>query len=86
MANNLSRLFCEEQSILDLTELICKIMNQKGIGRRELAQRMGWTKEYLDEWLDGSKEMIITEASSILFYLGYDLCFAAKPRTNGDLT
>ena len=47
------RLYQQERAILEVTELVCRLMDEQGVTRPELARRLGRTKGYIDRLLDG---------------------------------
>jgi transcriptional regulator with XRE-family HTH domain len=67
------RLYQQERTILGVTELICEIMEQQDVSRAELANRLGKTKGYISQVLDGSANMTIRTMSDILTELGRQL-------------
>jgi hypothetical protein len=76
-------IFEQEGFILEFTELICKLMEDKRVSRKELAKRLSKLyghkakEEYVNEVLDGDGLTNITEMSDIAFVLGYKLQLAA---------
>lgn len=64
------RLLQQEDAILDVTELICEIMSETGVSRSELARRLGTTRSYVTQLLDGSANMTIRKVADIFFALG----------------
>lgn len=62
----------QERSILETTEMICKIMKEKNISRSELAKALGTTRVYLSQILSGSKDMTLRHVSDIFTKLGYE--------------
>ena len=86
------RLYQQERSILNLTELICKLMEETGVSRSELARRLGKTKGYISQLLDGESNMTVRTISDVFTALGKTVYFSdcqqemhdAQPKgTNG---
>lgn len=67
------RRFQQERATLEVTELICKIMVEEGISRSDLAKRLGKTKGYITQLLDGQTNMTIRTMSDVLFCLDRSL-------------
>ena len=68
----------QERAILDLTELICEIMARTGVTRAELARRLGKTKGFITQLLDGRANMTIRTISDIFSALGCAIHFQEK--------
>lgn len=73
------RLFQQERAILEFTEMVCERMGQLGVNRAELARRMGKTKGYATQLLDGQANLTIRTMSDILFALSRALHFYDAP-------
>lgn len=65
-------LWNQEQAILEITELICEIMESEGVSRKELADRLHKTKGHVTQLLDGTKNMTIRTISDVFTVLGYE--------------
>ena len=57
--------------IMDVTEAICGILESEGIERKELAVRIGKTKSYVSQVLNGSRNMTLATVADIALALGY---------------
>lgn len=73
------RLFQQERAILDVTELICQIMEEQGVTRTELARRLGRSKGYISQLLDGESNMTIRTLSDVFLALDRALRFFDEP-------
>lgn len=60
----------QEELILQVTELICELMRQKGCTRKELAARMGKSKGRISQLLDGEANLTLRTVSDIFHALG----------------
>lgn len=49
----------EERLILDATEAICRVMDEQGVSRVELARRIGASKGHVSQLLDGGRNMTL---------------------------
>jgi len=83
------RLVVEESFILDVTEEIHAQMEQLGVSRAQLAERMGKSKAYVSQLLSGSRNMTLRSLADISFALELDapkVVFerADAPASNGD--
>ena len=64
-----SRVFLEEGLILDATEAICEALEENGISRANLADRLGTSNAYVTQLLNGSRNMTLRTFASIAFAL-----------------
>lgn len=67
------RLVVEESFILDVTEEIHVQMEEMGVSRTELAERMGKSKAYVSQLLSGSRNMTLRSLAAISFALGLEI-------------
>src|SRR3974377_1125834 len=63
------RLYQQERAIQEATDLICEIMEEDGVSRAELARRLGKTKGYITQLLDGRTNMTVRTLSDVLSVL-----------------
>lgn len=61
-----NRLFVQERTIIELTELICREMSKQNVSRGELAGRIGKSKSQVTQMLSGSRNLTIRSLSDIL--------------------
>lgn len=73
-------LWNQEGAILDTTELICELMKEAGVSRSQLAHRLGKSKGYVTQLLDGSRNMTIRTVSDVLTNLGQEFRASCKAR------
>lgn len=73
------RLYHRERIILEMTELICALMDERGVNRSELARRLGKTKGYVTQLLDGETNMTLRTVSDVLWALDSSLRASAGP-------
>lgn len=72
------RAYRQEELILDVTERICELMEQQGVSRSELARRLGKTKGYVTQLLDGRTNMTIRTICDVFDALGRTVCVADR--------
>ena len=72
------RLLQQESAIMEVTELICEIMEQKNVSRSELADRLGRTKGYITQLLDGRANMTIRTLADVFGALGEEFHFCTR--------
>lgn len=66
-----TRLVAQELLITEVTEEIWKAMEEAGVTKAELANRMGATKGYVSQVLSGSRNMTLRTLADICFALGH---------------
>lgn len=64
------RLHQEEYLILQVTERICQLMEDKNVSRTELAARLGTTKGYVTQLLNGQANMTLRKLADVFAALG----------------
>ena len=69
------RLYEQERAILDVTELICELMEQEGVSRSKLARRLGKSKSYVTRLLAGNANMTVRTLSDVFVALGSTIRF-----------
>jgi transcriptional regulator with XRE-family HTH domain len=72
------RLFRQEQTILDITELICRIMNEDGISQSQLAERLGKSQKYVSRLLNGDCDVTMRIISDVFFACSRTVHFYTK--------
>jgi transcriptional regulator with XRE-family HTH domain len=60
----------QERAIFETTERICELMDQHQVTRTELASRLGTSKGYITQLLDGTANMTIRTLSDVYLALG----------------
>jgi len=73
--------FQQERLILEVTELISRRMEEQGVSKAQLAERLGKTKGYITQLLDGRANMTLRTVSDVLFVLGRTLVASDVPLT-----
>jgi Helix-turn-helix len=54
----------QEHLILDVTEMIVELMNERGVTRSELADRLGKTKGHVSQLLSGSRNLTLLSSAA----------------------
>ena len=73
------RLYQQERAILEVTELVCQIMDEQNVSRAELAERLGRTKGYVTQLLDGRANMTVRTISDVFLALERAVHFQDGP-------
>ena len=77
--NEYQVLLAQEEFILGATELIFELMEKTGVTKAELARRVGRTRGYLTQVLDGNRNMTLRTLAELTTALGY------RPRLDAEL-
>lgn len=72
------RLFQQEYLILQVTERICELMEEQGLSRAELAKRLGTSKGYISQLLDGSANITLRKLADVMAALGLAAEFSTR--------
>ncbi len=67
------KLFAQEKLILEFTELLSHTLCGYGVTKKELAKRLGKSKKYIKEILNGERDLKLTEISDIFHALNWSV-------------
>jgi Helix-turn-helix len=73
------RLVAQESLILEVTEEICRILEETKTTRQELAKRLGKSKGFITQVLSGERNMTLRTAADLATALDYRLQVKAVP-------
>jgi len=73
------RLYQQERALQEVTDLICQMMDEQNVSRAELAKRLGTTKGYVTQLLDGRTNMTIRTISDVFAALRRAVHFQDGP-------
>jgi transcriptional regulator with XRE-family HTH domain len=73
------RLVAQEALILDATEAIVSLLEEKGVSRQELAKRLGKSKSFVTQILSGERNMTLRTLADVGYALGHT--FSLAPAT-----
>jgi transcriptional regulator with XRE-family HTH domain len=65
------KLLAQEELILEVTETICDILEKEKISRKGLADRLGKSKGFISQLLNGGRNLTLRTVADILHVLGY---------------
>ena len=75
---NLKKLYLEERLILRVTNVISGCMEEQKVKKVDLAKRVGCSKGYITQILDGTANLTLKTVSNVLFELGSTLAVKAE--------
>jgi transcriptional regulator with XRE-family HTH domain len=81
----LAKLLHQEETVLEVTELICELMESRRVTRSQLATLLGKTKGYVSQLLDGKANMTLKTLGDVLFALDCRLVVKAVALDTGDV-
>lgn len=65
------RLFAQEDLIMEVTETLCELLENEKVSRKELADRLGKSKGFISQLLNGGRNLTLRTVADILHVLGY---------------
>jgi transcriptional regulator with XRE-family HTH domain len=65
------KLLAQEELILEVTETLCELLEHENISRKGLADRLGKTKGFISQLLNGGRNLTLRTVADILHVLGY---------------
>lgn len=77
------RLYQQERTILEVTELICHVMKDEGVNRSRLAELLKKTKGRVSQLLEGGANMTLQTVCDVFTVLGKQLKFYVVPLNHG---
>lgn len=66
-----ARLMAQEDLIMEVTETLWELLEKEKISRKELAERLGKTKGFVSQLLNGGRNLTLRTVADILHVLGY---------------
>jgi len=72
------RLFQQERLLFDVTEQMCKSMQEKGVSRSQLAELLGKSKGRISQILDGERNLTLRVVANVFTALGQSLTVSTE--------
>jgi transcriptional regulator with XRE-family HTH domain len=72
------RLLAQEELILEVTEVLCGLLEAETISKKELADRLGKSKGFVSQLLNGGRNLTLRTVADILHVLGYKVALNPK--------
>jgi transcriptional regulator with XRE-family HTH domain len=66
-----ARLMAQGDLIMEVTETLCELLEKEKISRKELADRLGKSKGFISQLLNGGRNLTLRTVADILHVLGY---------------
>ena len=77
-----AKLMAQEDLIMEVTETLCELLEKEKISRKELADRLGKSKGFVSQLLNGGRNLTLRTVADILHVLGYKV--ALMPYKEGE--
>jgi transcriptional regulator with XRE-family HTH domain len=74
------RLLAQEELIMEVTELLCQLLEKEGVSRRDLAKRLNRSKGFVSQLLNGGRNLTLRTVADIAAALGYRLVLTAEKK------
>lgn len=78
------RLFEQERVIVEVTEMISKLMEEQDVSKTELARRLETSRANVTQMLDGRRNMTLRTLVDVVFHLGASVSIAPRSIALGD--
>ena len=66
-----ARLMAQGDLIMEVTETLCELLEKEKISRKELADRLGKSKGFISQLLNGGRNLTLRTVADIIHVLGY---------------
>jgi transcriptional regulator with XRE-family HTH domain len=66
-----ARLMAQGDLIMEVTETLCELLEKEKVSRKELADRLGKSKGFVSQVLNGGRNLTLRTVADILHVLGY---------------
>ena len=66
-----ARLMAQGDLIMEVTETLCELLDKEKVSRKELADRLGKSKGFISQLLNGGRNLTLRTVADILHVLGY---------------
>jgi len=66
-----ARMMAQGDLIMEVTETLCELLEKERVSRKELAERLGKTKGFVSQLLNGGRNLTLRTVADILHVLGY---------------
>ncbi|MFZ0051817.1 MAG: helix-turn-helix transcriptional regulator, partial [Desulfobaccales bacterium] len=71
---------------MEVTETLCELLEKEGVSRKELADRLGKSKGFVSQLLNGGRNLTLRTVADILHVLGYKVSLTPqKLRQEGNV-
>jgi transcriptional regulator with XRE-family HTH domain len=74
-----ARTFYQEHLLVEITELMCKMLKRQGVSRRELARRLDKNASQVNAILNGEANLTYQQIADVFTALGLELRVVAVP-------
>lgn len=71
--------------IMDVTEKICEIMEKNNISRQNLAEKMGKSKGFVSQVLNGSRNMTLNTLAEISHFLEHKINISLEKKQTANV-
>src|SRR4030042_6405897 len=66
-----AKLMAQGDLIMEVTETLCELLEKEEVSRKELADRLGKSKGFISQLLNGGRNLTLRTVADILHVLGY---------------
>jgi transcriptional regulator with XRE-family HTH domain len=76
-----AKLMAQGDLIMEVTETLCELLEKEKVSRKELADRLGKSKGFVSQLLNGGRNLTLRTVADILHVLGYKV--SLRPSKEG---
>jgi DNA-binding Xre family transcriptional regulator len=76
-----AKLVAQEDLIMEVTERLCELLEKEKVSKKELADRLGKSKGFVSQLLNGGRNLTLRTLADILHALGYKLALSPYKET-----
>lgn len=76
------RFLAEESAVLEATEMVSDYLDERGITRAQLAERLGVSRSEITQRLNGKRNLTVKTLGAMLHEMGYRLCLGTRDLTD----
>ena len=74
------QLLAEERLVLDATKMVCQALNERGVTRQQLADRLGISASEITQRLRGGRNLTLRSLAAMMDALDYDTVLTRRDR------
>ncbi|MGO9175693.1 MAG: helix-turn-helix domain-containing protein [Desulfobaccales bacterium] len=71
-----AKLMAQGDLIMEVTETLCELLEKEKVSRKELADRLGKSKGFVSQLLNGGRNLTLRTLADILHALGYKVALS----------
>lgn len=74
------QVMAQEDLIMEVTEALCELLEREKVSRKELAERLGKSKGFVSQVLNGGRNLTLRTIAEIVEVLGYRIALVPEKK------